>query len=786
MSSIYQEDGTLLLDRPVDLPEVLDILIVGGGPAGTATAFRAKELGLNALVIDFDDLLKRIRDYPKDKLILPSFGGGDKMKFPAGGECVSHLYFDPIDKDDICATWKRYYRKLGVPARIGVELTGLERQPDGTYRAVTWNHRSLEQQVYRAKHVVLGLGRGVPRRFDIPGSTDGVAYRLDDPERYLEGPVCVIGGGTSAAEAVIAISRVKMEADEACPVYWSYRGSKMPRVSKALSDEFFEAYVGNGNIRYHPHSEPVAVVRDPDRNELLSIRVDRKSPEGRPQETVHLEFPKERCVACIGEDIPEKFLGELGVQMVDAGAPGKPKKMMAVTPLLETQQPNVYMVGDLLSQSYLETDDFGAPVDSFRKVKHRGNIKSSLRDGVFVAEVIQQRLQGRQNVEVVIRDADTEARPVEPEVFGAAGLETEERDAVVTPEEEAPLQTAFLSRVTPAGVEAEEYDLRSDRVTTIGRTGCDVTFPEDTLLSEDHASISHRAGDYFLRDDGSRAGTYLKVRPGHAARVGEGALLRAGRQILVVRRGDDGLFVAQYDGQGRPVGRHWLRDGKTTVFGRSGGKRAPDVVLDEQDRVLSRFHFSATPKEGGVEIEDFNSRNGTFLKIDGERLLTHGDVFRVGNQTFEVRLREDLPQKTGSMPAFVPPETEEERARLESAATRAVPEPAPATPTAEPAPAAAPSAGPSITFSGQDISGSIGPDETILEWADENEVELDYECWIGMCGCDAIRIVEGGEHLSEVDPKEKKTLERRGLEAGPCRLACMTKCSGPVVVEVVD
>ena len=63
----------------------LDVLIVGGGPSGTATAFRAKELGLKALVIELDELLKRIRDYAKDKPILPSHQGGANQKFPAGG-----------------------------------------------------------------------------------------------------------------------------------------------------------------------------------------------------------------------------------------------------------------------------------------------------------------------------------------------------------------------------------------------------------------------------------------------------------------------------------------------------------------------------------------------------------------------------------------------------------------------------------------------------------------------------------------------------------------------------
>src|SRR5438552_1745236 len=101
---------------------ILDVLVVGGGPSGTAAAFRAKELGLRLLVVDFDDLLKRIRDYPKDKLILPDFGGGDRMAFPAGDDCVSALQFEPIDKDDIVGRWKELYKKFDIPTRIGVEL----------------------------------------------------------------------------------------------------------------------------------------------------------------------------------------------------------------------------------------------------------------------------------------------------------------------------------------------------------------------------------------------------------------------------------------------------------------------------------------------------------------------------------------------------------------------------------------------------------------------------------------------------------------------------------------
>jgi len=772
MTSAYQNDGSLILDQAVTLPEVLDILVVGGGPAGTATAFRAKELGLSALVIDHDDLLKRIRDYPKDKLILPDFGGGDKMRFPEAGELIAKLHFQPIDKDDICSDWRDLYRESSVPAQVGIELTGLERQ-EGIWKAIVFNHRTRESGAYLARHVVIAIGRGVPRRFDIPGQTDGVAYRLDDPDRYVDEPACVVGGGTSAAEAVIAISRAKVSAGNQTPVYWSYRGDKMPRVSKGLSDAFFDAYMGNGNIRFHPHSEPVGIVTGSDRSNYLSLRIDRKSPDGLPAETVHLEFRITQCIACIGEDLPEAFLGELGIQMVAVEAGKTPKKMMLVTSLLETQQPNVYLVGDLLSQTYLETDDFAASPDSFRKVKHRGNIKTSIRDGVFVVDVIQQKLEGRAEINVEIRDAapvNEGAAEVSDRSAPALTEGSSESDAHVSGD--VTEDTAYLTSLTPAGVEAGQFTLARGRPTTIGRTGCDVTFSQDTALSDQHASISLKGDAHYLRDDGSRSGTYLKIRAGHPVVAAPGSVLRVGRQILVVAGGAGQLAIVHYDASGQVMGRHELGAG-TVVFGRPGGVRNPDVALDPQDRVLSRFHLSATAKGGAVEFEDFNSKNGSYLKLDGDRQLISGDVFRVGGQQLQVVFGDDLPEKVGS--AAAPPPT--------PAAHAADLVPAPA---AAPPPSDASAARPTLSVQGQDISGEIDPGQTILEWADERDVEVDSECWSGLCGCDPIRVVSGQEFLNAPGEKELKTLKRMGLDVAACRLACMVKVSGPVVVEVMQ
>ncbi len=779
-------DGTYLLDDPVAVPEILDVLIVGGGPAGTAAAFRAKELGLSALVVDYDDLMKRIRDYADDKFILPHFGGGDKMRFPKGGDLVARLHFDPIDKDDLCAAWKGYYRQAGIPAQIGVEMTGLERQDEDLWLVRAWNHRTKADQTYRARHVVIAIGRGVPRRFDIPGNTDGIGYRLEDAARYVGAPALVIGGGTSAAEAVIAVSNAKVAAGDACRVYWSYRGDKMPKVSKSLAEVFFEAYIGNGNIRYYPRSEPVAVVTGPDRQEYLSVRVDRKVIEGRPCETAHLEFAKTQCMACIGEDIPEAFLNALGVYMVTGGPNNK--KRMAVSPLLESRQPDLYLIGDLLSQAYLETEDFDADPATFREIKHRGNIKAALRDGIFVAEVIRQKCDGRREISVVLEfeeeEEGAEAAPATPRARPADSfLRTiVERDGPppesIPPEREVQEGQAFLVRMTPGGVDEDEFALAEHGVTTIGQEACDLSFPDDTTLSPNHASVSGGPEGFFLRDDGSDTGTYLRLRPGQLRPLSAGDLLRLGRQLLVLHGEAAGPCFLHYDHTGALLHRYPL-SAKTLVLGR----KAPDITLDAEDKILSRRHLAVSVREGTVFVKDLKSLNGTYLRVRDAVALEHDDVFHAGQQIFRLVLREEVPRDSTTFHLDRPrkeaaqPDFQDEAAALEAAALEAAP---------AAALAAAPEAAPAVTFEALGRSFALKPGQTICEAAEQQGVDLNAECHAGICGSDPIRILSGGEHLSALGDEEADTLEDIcDLEPGPCRLACMVRATGPVVVEIV-
>ena len=773
------EDGTFLLKKPVKLPDVLDILIVGAGPGGTAAAFRAKELGLAALTIELDDILRRIRDYTTGKNIFPSFGGGDNVKFPKGKQTFNLLHFSDIDKDDLFLEWKGFYRDNNVPAKIGVELTGLDRQEDGTLIAKVWNQNTKSEETILTKHLVLSMGRGLPRRFDIPGNIMDVAYRLADPDDYLGQPACVLGGGTSAAEAVIDISNAKVKAKDETAVYWSYRGDKLPKVSKALADAFFNAYLGNGNVRYYPKSEPAAVVTAEDGKEYLSIRTDRKSFEGRPNETAHLEFPKDKCIACIGEDIPEGLLNSIGIYMATGGP--KNKKRMLVNSYLETQVPNVYLVGAILAPAYFVTDDFKADPSTYQEEKHRDNIKAALIDGAFVTEVISQKLAGQKDINVELEFVDDPPASAE-----AKNAETKVAKAEVAVESEGPPKESFdsertadegqayITRMLSGNVEENQYAIKMNSTTTIGRKDCDITLPDDTLLSDKHASISHGDDGYFLRDDGSANGVFLMAPEGRFIEAMPGNIVRAGRQFLLFNKTNGTYQFVHYDLTGKELKCYDIPE-KTTLLGRD----APDIILDKDDQTLSRRHLAVAARDNKIVIKDLKSANGTLLKIKAARKLEDGDRFRVGQQIFVFTLKADAIVDSG----YIVSKTSITAMPVAKEAPSPVTKPEAEKPVEKPVEA---EGGLMVTFQNAGKSFPLEPGKTICDIAEENEIELVAECHAGICGSDPIKIISGYDNLNQISDEEKEVLEDIcGVNPDECRLACMVTPNGPVTIEVL-
>jgi pSer/pThr/pTyr-binding forkhead associated (FHA) protein/ferredoxin len=543
--------------------------------------------------------------------------------------------------------------------------------------------------------------------------------------------------------------------------------------------------MGNGNIRQYPYSEPVAILTAEDKKEHLSLRTDRLHLAGRPSETVHLEFAKEFCIACIGEDVPAAFLSALGINMA-AGGPSK-KKRFVVTPLLETPQPNLYLIGDILSPAYLETVDFGADPATFQEIRRRGNIKAALRDGVLVAEAIAQKLAGKKIIRIDLESEEARAKPV-AEAFTGAKTSIVESDgppkesfaAARAPEE----HQAYLIRVITGNVEAEEFPVTKNGLTTIGRKDCDLNFPDDLLLSGRHASITHGPEGYFLRDDGSTNGVFIKLKEAQPVEAAHGHIVRLGKQLLLFETESGSHAFIHIDQSGKPVNRYEI-SAKTIVLGR----QAPDISLDPEDLTLSRRHLSIILKERRVWVKDLGSANGSYRKVKNMAPLTPGDCFRIGQQIFKFSLKEENARRTVVFNTEIKPApvVTEPRSRPEPLAR-----PAPAAQrreTKEPVQSFSPAKpeGMVVVFKNSGKSCAFAPGQTLCEIAERNGLKLKADCRIGSCGIDPIRVVSGIENMNPVGDEEQGTLEDiNKLEPGKYRLACMAKPKGPVVVEILE
>jgi len=541
--SEYTQFGTLKVAEPLAPRDVLDVLIAGGGPGGTAAAMRALELGLGVLVLDADDLLTKIRDFHEGKDILPDYGvRKDNRPFPPGGERLTALHFEPWKREEMLERWKGYYKANNVPARIGAELTGLERAVDGTWTIKAWSKRASQEMTYRARQVVLAVGGNVARRFDIPGDLNGIHFRLDRAENFVGGPALVVGGGISAAEAVIAISNAKVKASDKTSVYWSYHGEALPRVaeSKALGAAFYDAYVGNGNIRYLARSDPAAIFGGPDDCDYLSLRIDRKLIEGRPIESVHLEFAKDRVIACIGADLPFQLIETLGAKVPRVND----RRYMLVNHDGELSLPGVFLIGDARGDKFLRCSDFNDQ-DTWEWIAGPAasrNIKTAMWEAVLAVETIAVRA-GNQAAKVALLAAPAltgkplgappaaagakpapaagpEPAPAAPSAPVAAPAAAAPA-AAPPPSVVMPTQPAYdaerkasvtqLESVLPDGSVDAVFPLAKP-ITTIGRTGADITSPGDVHLSPLHASVVQRGDGYVLEDAGSSTGTWLRMQ----------------------------------------------------------------------------------------------------------------------------------------------------------------------------------------------------------------------------------------------------------------------------------
>ena len=260
---------------------VLDVLIVGAGPAGFSASLGAMQQKLNFVTVEQESLGGCVFQYPRAKLVMTS---------PAELPLVGKMQFKHTSKEDLLKFWQDAEKKTGLKINYHERVETIQRDAEGIFLVKTG------KKTYRASSVLLAIGRrGTPRKLGVPGEElPKVVYRLLDPEQYRGRSVLVVGGGDSALEAAASIAELPET-----KVALSYRGEAFDR-AKQKNRERVAAASKSGRLHVLMSSK---VQQIDDQSVVVDLR-------GKV-----VKFSNDAVIVSAGGILPTEFLKSAGIEV---------------------------------------------------------------------------------------------------------------------------------------------------------------------------------------------------------------------------------------------------------------------------------------------------------------------------------------------------------------------------------------------------------------------------------------------------------------------------------------
>jgi ABC-type multidrug transport system ATPase subunit len=148
------------------------------------------------------------------------------------------------------------------------------------------------------------------------------------------------------------------------------------------------------------------------------------------------------------------------------------------------------------------------------------------------------------------------------------------------------------------------------------------------FVSNNHARLDLRGGNYWITDLGSTNGTWVNGQPVQSRPLNDGDIIRIGDQ-----QGNSVGLVFRSGAGARPLGTIRLKTLTLTQLPDFAIGRDPNNQLHLDHPTVSRYHARVMQTAHGHQIHDLNSTNGTFVNgqlVRGAHPLQAGDVVQIG------------------------------------------------------------------------------------------------------------------------------------------------------------
>ena len=294
-----------------------DVLVIGAGPTGMASAIEARRAGFSAVLVDKGCLVNSLFLYPANMTFFTT---------PELLEIGDIPFTTPNQKPNRLEALE-YYRNVAQHYRLDVrqyqQVTSISGS-NNAFRVHTLDQHGSTQE-YLSRKIVVATGYyDRPNWLTIPGEQlPKVMHYYREPHPYFDSDVLIIGGKNSAAISALELWR------RGSRVTLVHRGPGIHQNVKYWIKPDIENRIKNGEVTAYFNSCVL---------EILPKSVRIRTPEG--ERTLRNDF----VFALTGYHPDYEFLTSLGIELQ------KPEMRPVCNPkTFESNVPGIYVAGVIVS-----------------------------------------------------------------------------------------------------------------------------------------------------------------------------------------------------------------------------------------------------------------------------------------------------------------------------------------------------------------------------------------------------------------------------------------------------
>ena len=297
---------------------MLDLIIIGAGPAGLSAAEAAVQAGLTYVVIEKGTIANTIRQYPVGRSM---FSTPNEVEMHEGT-------LKPVREKPTREEMLSHYIHFVLNLDLHINT-------DERVIAVTGNITDgfvvkTSRGQYEAARVLFAIGAmEIPRRLNVPGEDlPKVHHLFVEPYAYVRKEALVVGGGNSAAEAALFLSEEGARTTMAIwREDWENRDPKAGAMKHWVRTPL-EAEIEGGRLN-------VILYKHVDEITEAEVKLTTETGES-------LTLPNDVVFVLVGSDADLTLLKQLGVKT----EPGKLTEVPVYNPeTFETNVRGVYVAG---------------------------------------------------------------------------------------------------------------------------------------------------------------------------------------------------------------------------------------------------------------------------------------------------------------------------------------------------------------------------------------------------------------------------------------------------------